>query len=160
MPSWSGLAGPTPARQTAGTASSALEVKRHRCRCKNQRVIRRALAIVLWRLLALCALALGVAGVILPGIPGVPFLLVAAWAGSRGWPAFERWLLAHPRLGPPVRAWRDHGAVPRQAKWWASGMMTLAALMLWLLPMPLWLRVGAPLAMLAVGTWLWRRPER
>ena len=76
--------------------------------------------------------ALGVAGVVLPGIPGVPFLLLAAWAGSRGWPAFERWLLAHPRLGPPVQAWRDHGAVPRHAKWWASAMMSLSAVALWL----------------------------
>ena len=123
-------------------------------------MVSRAIAFVFWRLLAVAALLLGVAGVILPGIPGVPFLLVAAWAGSRGWPAFERWLLAHPHLGPPVRAWREHGAVPRRAKWWASVMMSLGAVTMWLLPTPLWLRVAAPGLMLAVATWLWRRPER
>ena len=42
-------------------------------------------------------------GAVLPGLPTVPFLLVAAWAGGKGWPALEVKLLNHPRYGPTLR---------------------------------------------------------
>lgn len=114
---------------------------------------------LLWRLLAALALLLGLIGIVLPGLPTVPFLLVAAWAGGKGWPALEAWLLAHPKHGPTIRRWRDHGAVPRRAKWAASLMMLASAAILWVSGLPLAARVGIPLFMLAVALWLWRRPE-
>ena len=120
----------------------------------------RPLTLLLWRTLAVACVVLGMIGVVLPGLPTVPFLLVAAWAGGRGWPALERWLLNHPKYGPPIRDWRQHGAVPRRAKWAASGMMLFSASVLALSPVPLWLKLGLPLFMAAVATWLWRRPER
>lgn len=112
-----------------------------------------------WRVLALGAVLLGLLGVFLPGLPTVPFLLLAAWAGGKGWPALEAWLLAHPRHGESIRRWRAGGAVPRRAKWWASGMMLASSGVLWLMAMPLWAKVGMSLLMLAVAVWLWRRPE-
>ncbi len=118
-----------------------------------------AVVTLLWRTLAALALLLGLVGIVVPGLPTVPFLLVAAWAGGKGWPALEAWLLAHPRHGPPIRRWREHGAIPRRAKWWASGMMAFSAGVLWLTPMPLVARVGIPLFMLAVATWMWTRPD-
>lgn len=114
---------------------------------------------LLWRLLAALALLLGLIGIALPGLPTVPFLLVAAWAGGKGWPALEAWLLAHPKHGPTIRRWRDHGAVPRRAKWAASVMMLASAGILWVSGLPLAARIGIPLFMLAVALWLWRRPE-
>ncbi len=112
-----------------------------------------------WRALALLALALGLVGVVVPGLPTVPFLLVAAWAGGKGWPALEAWLLRHPRHGPTIRRWREHGAIPRRAKWAASGMMLFSGLVLWFTALPLALRVGVPLFMAAVAVWMWLRPE-
>ena len=55
-------------------------------------------ALILWRALALVSVALALVGVLLPGLPTVPFLILAAWAAGKGWPRFEAWLLAHPRL--------------------------------------------------------------
>ena len=113
-----------------------------------------------WRLLALLCLALGVAGAVLPVLPTTPFLLVSAWAAGRGWPAFERWLLAHPRLGPPVRRWRERGAVPRSAKWLATVMMLASGLGLQFFGgVALWVRIFVPALMTGVAVWLWRRPE-
>ena len=114
---------------------------------------------LLWRALAGGALLLGVIGIVVPGLPTVPFLLVAAWAGGKGWPALEARLLAHPRYGPTIARWRDHGAIPRRAKWLASGMMLLSATVLWFTALPLAARVAIPLFMLAVAVWMWRRPE-
>lgn len=114
----------------------------------------------LWRALAAVSALLGLIGVFVPGLPTVPFLLVAAWAGGRGWPALEAWLLNHPRHGPHIRRWRERGAVPRRAKWAASGMMLLSAAVIALTSAPLWLKLGVPGVMLVVATWLWRRPEQ
>ncbi len=114
---------------------------------------------LLWRGLAALALALGLVGIVVPGLPTVPFLLLAAWAGGKGWPALEARLLAHPRHGPVIRRWRENGAIPRRAKWLASGMMLLSAVVLALSGLPLAVRVGVPLFMAAVAVWMWRRPE-
>jgi len=114
---------------------------------------------LLWRLLALVCVGLGLLGAVLPVLPTVPFLLVAVWAAGRGWPALELWLLDHPRFGPSLRRWREHGAVPRRAKWAASVMMIASAIMVLVLDLPAALRFGVPLLLACVAAWLWTRPE-
>ncbi|MEY4763905.1 MAG: hypothetical protein RI907_578 [Pseudomonadota bacterium] len=114
---------------------------------------------LLWRALAVVAVVLAVVGAVLPVLPTVPFLLVAAWAGGKGWPALEAWLLGHPVWGPPIRRWREHGAIPRQAKWLATVMMAGSATVLWFAPVPPWVRGLVYLTMVSVATWMWRRPE-
>lgn len=122
-------------------------------------MIRRPVAVALWRVLAILCVAIALLGAVLPVLPTVPFLLVAAWAGGRGWPQLERWILDHPSHGPAIRRWRDHGAVPRRAKWIASLMMLGSATMLAIAPVPLWLKIAVPGVMASVATWLWLRPE-
>ncbi|MBN7795536.1 DUF454 family protein [Parahaliea mediterranea] len=117
------------------------------------------LVTLVWRLLALGALALGFIGVVVPGLPTVPFLLLAAWCGGRGWPAMERWLLAHPRYGDTIRHWREHRAIPRKAKWAASAMMVLSATSVLVFPAPVAVRVILPAFLLCVAIWVWRRPD-
>lgn len=115
---------------------------------------------IIWRIVALLAFATGLVGVVLPVLPTVPFMLLAAWAAQKGWPEFERWLLAHPTYGPHIRAWREHGSVPRRAKWLATAMMIVSATAVQFSPAPIYVRVGVPLFLLGVAIWLWRRPER
>ena len=119
----------------------------------------RALARMLWRALAVLGVLLAVIGAVLPVMPSVPFLILAAWAGGKGWPALETWLLNHAHFGPGIRRWRENGAVPRRAKWLATVMMTGSAIMLSLSPLPLAVKVVVPSVMAAVAVWLWRRPE-
>jgi uncharacterized membrane protein YbaN (DUF454 family) len=117
------------------------------------------LALVFWRTLAVACVVLGLIGVVLPGLPTVPFLLVAAWAGGRGWPALEIWLLNHPRHGPAIRRWRERRAVPRRAKLAAIGTMGVSTLLIAASAAPSWVKFGAPATMAVVAVWLWRRPE-
>lgn len=127
---------------------------------RNRTVWHRHLVLLAWRALALLCVVLAGIGVVLPGLPTVPFLLVAAWAGGHGWPRLERWLLAHPRLGPPIHRWRAHGAVPRRAKWFASSMMVVSTVVIALSAAPLAAKLGVPGVMLVTAIWLWRRPEQ
>jgi uncharacterized protein len=113
----------------------------------------------LWRLLALLCVALGLVGAVLPVLPTVPFLLLAAFAAGRGWPALEAWLLRHPRFGPPITRWRERGAVPRSAKWAATLGMSASAAIIAFTSAPAAVKWGVPLAMACVAVWLWRRPE-
>lgn len=115
---------------------------------------------MLWRVLAILFMVLGLLGVVLPVVPTVPFLLAAAWAGGRGWPALEQWLLGHPRYGEPIRQWRSGGVVSRRAKWAATLMMACSAILLQFLAGPLALKVGVPVVMGLVALWLWNRPEK
>lgn len=115
---------------------------------------------LLWRLLALASLAVGIVGVFVPVLPTVPFVLVAAWAASRGSPRLEAWLLTHPHFGESIRHWRAHGAVSRRAKWLAVSSMAGSAVLLWFMPVPGWVRGAVYLVLFTVGVWLWQRPER
>ncbi|MDO5691904.1 MAG: YbaN family protein [Pseudomonadota bacterium] len=115
---------------------------------------------LMWRAITVVSLALGLIGVALPVMPTVPFLIVSAWAASKGWPEFEIWLLNHRLFGPPILQWRERGAVPRRAKWYSTLMMGTSAIGLqFFTQIPLWLRIAVPAVMLAIAIWLWLRPD-
>jgi uncharacterized membrane protein YbaN (DUF454 family) len=110
--------------------------------------------------LALLSLGLAVAGIFLPVLPTVPFVLLAAWAAARSSPRLRAWLEAHPRMGPMIVDWRRGGVVRRGAKWTASGLMGLSAASMLVLFGDRWLPYVAIACMAIVLAWLWRRPER
>ncbi|MBE5315181.1 MAG: YbaN family protein [Xanthomonadales bacterium] len=112
----------------------------------------------LWWLAAWCAFVLGLVGVAVPGLPTVPFMLLAAFCAARGSPRLRTWLLAHAQFGPVIRDWEREGAVSRRAKRVATLMMLLCSLVLaWVATWIGWLL--ATVCMAAVAIWLWRRPE-
>lgn len=115
--------------------------------------------IFLWRLTAILFVIIGLVGAVVPVMPTTVFLLVAAWAAARGWPELERWLLEHPRFGPPIRLWRSERAVPRKAKYAAAVTMLISIVVIVLSPAATLIKVLVPLFLLVVLGWLWLRPE-
>ena len=112
-----------------------------------------------WRSLVVIFIILGFIGALLPGMPTTVFLILAAWAASKGWPQMDNWLLNHPKYGPTLRAWRENGTVPRKAKWIASVMMLISAVIMLFTAAPLAVKVFTDATMLIVAAWLWMRPE-
>lgn len=88
----------------------------------------------IYRGLGCCAAALGFAGVLVPGMPTTVFVLAASYFFARSSPRLENWLLAHRRLGPPLRRFRETGGMTGAAKaaalasMWTSVLFSAAAL--------------------------------
>ncbi len=83
----------------------------------------------LWLTLGLASTACGIVGVVLPLVPTTPFLLLAAYAFARSSPRLHNWLLTHPRMGPPIARWNNHGAINRRVKLAAVAVMAATFLM-------------------------------
>ena len=79
-----------------------------------------------WLTMGHLAVAVGFIGIFLPVLPTTPFLILAAWAYSKGSVRFESWLLNHPVAGAPIRAWREQGVIPTRAKIISVFMMTIS----------------------------------
>ena len=92
-------------------------------------------------------------------MPGTIFLILAAGCFTRSSPKLEAWLLNHPRLGPSVVAWREHGAIPRKIKIIAIGSMAISFVILLFLDMsPVWMAIVGG-ALLASAIFVGTRPE-
>lgn len=104
------------------------------------------------------ALLVGLVGMFLPLLPTVPFMLLAAFCFARGNPRVERWLVEHPRFGPPITAWREHGAISPAGKRAALIALAISAIVgIAALPLP-WSLTPLGVALLC-GTWIATRPS-
>lgn len=83
------------------------------------------------------SLTIGFVGIFVPLLPTTPFVLLAAVCYSRGSERFHTWLHRHPRYGPMIHSWREHGAIGPQAKAAGAIMVLLSvAYSAWRLDMP------------------------
>lgn len=115
---------------------------------------------LLWLGAGLALTGVGIVGLVLPVMPGTVFLILAAACFTRGSPRLEAWLLAHPRLGPSVVAWRRDGVIPPKAKVLALGGMAFSVALVSVSnapPIALW----STLAFVAAGAlYVGTRPSR
>ena len=112
-----------------------------------------------WWLLAYAALGLGIVGIVVPGLPTVPFVLLSAYAAARGSRRLHAWLRRHRQFGPMIRDWQAQGAVSRRAKWLATVMMAACAVVMFLTAPRAWMAATGTTIMAVVAVWLWCRPE-
>lgn len=122
----------------------------------HRRLTRVALVLAGW-----VALGLAVLGAILPGLPTTPFVLLAAACFAKGSPRWHAWLLSNRWLGPMVRDWETHHALPLKVKWLASVMMSA------MVGLSAWRLAGRPalqgviLSLAVIGLIVvWRIPTR
>lgn len=61
-------------------------------------------------------IGLGFIGIIIPGIPTTPFLLLSAWFFSKSSSFLENWLINHKIFGPLIRDWNKYKSISRKSK--------------------------------------------
>lgn len=113
-----------------------------------------------WLLLGHVFVAIGFVGAFLPVLPTTPFMILAAWAYSKGSQRFEAWLLDHAAFGPPIRTWRQHGVISPRAKTISVFMMAISFAVAMSFPtITWWGRIGSGLGILAGATFVLSRPS-
>ncbi|MCL6283487.1 YbaN family protein [Ruegeria sp. 2012CJ41-6] len=113
----------------------------------------------LWATLGLICVGLAVIGVVLPLLPTVPFLLLAAFFFARSSSRLHDWLLSHRLFGPMIDDWHSSGAIRPGAK--KAATLSVAAVFL------LSLFFGAPTYVLMIQAvvlscvliFIWSRPS-
>ncbi len=85
--------------------------------------------------------ALGGIGVVVPGLPTVVFLLLAAGCFAKSCPALHRWLLDNKVFGPMIYHWQVHRAIPRRSRKIALLTIMIVALFSLTMLQPLYLKL-------------------
>lgn len=114
---------------------------------------------VIWGLCGALALLLALVGIVLPLLPTVPFLLLAAFCLSRFSPRWHDWLLGHPTFGPPIHDWRRRRAVRRSVKWKISLSMLMVLGLSAAVGLDLRILAAQAAILCVVSAFLWTRPE-
>lgn len=109
----------------------------------------------------LISLVLGIVGIVVPGLPTTPFVLLSAACFAKASPRLHAWLLAHRVLGSMVRDWEAHRSIPFHIKCLSISMMGVMVLLsAWRLDGRPWLQ-ALILSLGAIGAWVvWRIPTR
>jgi len=76
--------------------------------------------------MGLLSVGLGIIGIVLPGLPTTPFILVAAYFFAKSNKRLYLWLENSKLFGPMIYHWRRNRAIPLKAKRLALAFIALA----------------------------------
>lgn len=83
---------------------------------------------IIYIVLGFICVGLGALGVVVPGLPTTPFLLLASWLFYRSSPRLQEWLLQS-WLGTYIRSYRSRGGMTVAQKAGACGIMVAMVLL-------------------------------
>lgn len=113
----------------------------------------------IWFIFGVTAIALGVIGIVLPLLPTVPFLLLAAFCFARSSDKAHRWLLEHPKLGKPIADWNETRAIAPKTKFVAIACIIASATIPWVLNLSVWVIAAQYSVLTLVTAFIWTRPN-
>ncbi len=113
----------------------------------------------LWAGLGLLCVALAVVGIVLPLLPTVPFLLLAAFFFARSSSRLHNWLITHRTFGPMILDWQSSGAIRPAAK--KAATLSVAAVfgLSVMLSLPAHVLIIQALVLGGVMGFIWTRPN-
>jgi uncharacterized membrane protein YbaN (DUF454 family) len=114
---------------------------------------------IIWVILGLISMAIGLIGIVLPLVPTVPLMILAAFFFAKSSERLHNWLITHPQFGPSIVDWQEHGAIHPKGKKIATvsiAIVFLISLIMGLRPMILIIQ-GVTLC--AVLLFIWTRPN-
>jgi uncharacterized protein len=109
--------------------------------------------------LGLICVALAIIGVVLPLLPTVPFLLLAAFFFARSSSRLHNWLLSHKTFGPIIDDWARSGAIRPRAKRFATLSILAVIGVTSVLPIPMFVVIIQSVTLGLVLIFIWTRPN-
>lgn len=108
---------------------------------------------LLW-LAGSASLVLGLIGVVVPGLPTTPFVLLAAACYAKASPRLHAWLLNHRLTGPLLRDWEAHRSLTRRTKTIAVvSMLVMVSFSIWSFRHR-WIAQAVLVLLGAIGAWV------
>lgn len=118
-------------------------------------MIKRSLLLVT----GLVSLLLGIAGVFLPLLPTVPFVLLSAFCFARSSERLHRWLLAHPWFSDALNNWEQKKAIRKGLKRKAMLLSSLSFMVSIAVVPLLWVKIMLGCMLLVLLLYLRSIPE-
>ena len=112
-----------------------------------------------WLAAGVMCLALGVIGIVVPLLPTVDMVGLAAFCFARSSDRLHDWLLHHSTFGPAIQNWRDHGAISRRAKRLATVSILAAFSLSVALGLGPKILTAQAITLGLVSLFIWSRPE-
>jgi uncharacterized membrane protein YbaN (DUF454 family) len=113
----------------------------------------------IWFIFGWLCIAIGTAGIVLPLLPTVPFLLLAAFCFANSSDTAHQWLINHKIFGPPILDWRQSGSIKRSAKIMATFCMFATLAVSLILGVIWWALILQAIVLICVFIFIWSRPE-
>lgn len=112
-----------------------------------------------WAALGLICVALAIIGLVLPLLPTVPFILLAAFFFARSSSRLHNWLLSHPNFGPLIDDWNSSGAIRPGAKRIATLSIAAVFILSLVLGVPRFIIIIQVVTLSLVMVFIWTRPN-
>ena len=112
-----------------------------------------------WMVLGWGAVALGLVGVVVPGLPTTVFLILAAFAFGKSSPRARAWLVGHRTFGPSILDWEERGAISPRAKRLAVVTMIAVFVLSVLFHAPVWVLVLQAVCLTGAAAFVLTRPD-
>jgi uncharacterized membrane protein YbaN (DUF454 family) len=112
-----------------------------------------------WNIAGLTFFAIGAVGAVVPILPTVVFMLLAAYCFARGSQRLHGWLMTHRQFGPAIRDWQRHGAIRRPAKRMAMVAIAFSFALSVGIGIADWVLALQALALGGVSVFILTRPE-
>lgn len=107
------------------------------------------------------SLGIGITGIVTPMLPGFPFLLLSAYCFAQSDERMHRWIMEHKIFGKMIHDWTEHRMIRKKAKITAIVTILISAIFpLYVVDLPILLRVGIGLTLAAVILYIATRPSR
>ncbi len=114
---------------------------------------------LVWLLLGVSSVVLGVVGAVLPLLPTVPFMLLAAYCFARSSNRAHNWLVNHRVFGTAIADWQRSGAISLAAKYAATVSVVVVYAISILMDLRPSLLIIQGITLAAVILFIWSRPH-
>ncbi|MCL1143991.1 YbaN family protein [Shewanella gaetbuli] len=113
----------------------------------------------LFLLIGLTSVTLGTIGIVVPLLPTVPFILLAAYCFARSSDRLHNWLMTHPWFSEALNNWQTKRALSKKLKKRAMIMTTLSFVVSIMIVPLVWVKVMLFCMLCGLLLFLWRIPD-